>query len=198
VVSKQVQINITGAGYAPYAGTANAIVDDDALSGSYGGTGTLTGGTTATGTLLVNCGADGQGPISFAPNGVSTFSQAGLTMTWNAADSKLTATKDFGSKTETIFEVSLNGTAYTVKLLNAYPGGESVLPLNYYVQDGNGSVTTGTLNINFGDDAAGPFTAEAAVLHAQPGSSDTATLNAFTNLGADEFGNVSFTTVIRP
>ena len=111
------------------------------------------------GTLGVNFGPDGAGTTTFAQLQGTTVS-IGIetaTLTWNAVTNVLTATGPRG----VLFTVTLTNPAtgaYTVTLvdnvLHSLVAGENdaSVALTYRASDGNGTTTTGVLNITFDDD----------------------------------------------
>lgn len=151
----------------PIAGTININIDVEDNEGGLGDVDAGTGSTNETviGALPINFGIDGPGTIDFASLSGTTVrdtsgnvvTSGGEVVTYSFSGNTLTASTPSG----VVFTVVINDVAsgtFTVQFfepLDEPIGGtedEITLSLPFRVTDGNGSATTGTLNITVDDD----------------------------------------------
>ena len=151
----------------PIAGTININIDVEDNEGGLGDVDAGTGSTNETviGALPINFGIDGPGTIDFASlsgttvrdTGGNVVTSGGEVVTYSFSGNTLTASTPSG----VVFTVVINDVAsgtFTVQFfepLDEPIGGtedEITLSLPFRVTDGNGSATTGTLNITVDDD----------------------------------------------
>ena len=177
----------------PTGGTAAAAVDDDGLTG--GNPASMKGDlavpntdgdnneATFGGTLAAASGATVPARFSFASmdGTTGTVGQEKVNYSWNADISTLTATGPRGVLFRVVVTNPATG-AYTVTLVDNVlqargPNAENdaTAALTYTITDADGSITTGTLNITFDDDA--PTATEEASQNVAEGATITGTLN---------------------
>lgn len=151
----------------PVAGTINVNIDVEDNEGGLGDIDAGAGSTNeiVTGALPINFGIDGPGTIDFASlsgttvrdTGGNVVTSGGEVVTYSFSGNTLTASTPSG----VVFTVVINDVAsgtFTVQFfepLDEPIGGtedEITLSLPFRVTDGNGSATTGTLNITVDDD----------------------------------------------